>query len=139
MFREPYQDYLLVEIEAPHRELFRKDGHPRHALNHAISQIHDWLGYIQNNKATVENELGLIGISSSPRALVVIGRSTSLTESNQRTLAVLQERHTRLTIMTYDNVLERARAHLERQLGPMSLKTQNLNMYYYREDQISTQ
>src|SRR5207249_2844054 len=32
VFREPSNDYLLVEIEAPYRQLFRKDGHPRQAL-----------------------------------------------------------------------------------------------------------
>ena len=26
VFREPHNDYLLVEIEAPHRKLFRNDG-----------------------------------------------------------------------------------------------------------------
>jgi hypothetical protein len=46
VFREPCNDYLLVEIEAPHRELFRKDGHPRQELTHAMGQIDDWLGYI---------------------------------------------------------------------------------------------
>jgi hypothetical protein len=35
VFREPPNDYLLVEIEAPHRLLFRKDGHPRQTLTHA--------------------------------------------------------------------------------------------------------
>ena len=32
VFREPYNDYLLVEIEAPIRELFRKDGQQREEL-----------------------------------------------------------------------------------------------------------
>jgi hypothetical protein len=73
VFREPYNDYLLVEIEAPHRKLFRKDGHPRQALNHAINQIGDWRRYIEDNKARVERELGLVGISATPRRLVVIG------------------------------------------------------------------
>jgi hypothetical protein len=60
IFREPYNDYLLVEIEAPHRLLFRKDGHPRQALTHAVSQIRDWVRYIQDNKLAVEREKGLV-------------------------------------------------------------------------------
>jgi hypothetical protein len=83
VFRESCNDYLLVEIEAPHRELFRKDGHPRHELTHAIGQIYDWLRYIQENKSKIERELDLIGISATPRSLVVIGRSASLSEDNR--------------------------------------------------------
>jgi hypothetical protein len=79
VFREPCNDYLLVEIEAPYRELFRKNGHQRHELTHAIGQIDDWLCYIQDNKAKVESELELHGISATPRMLVVIGRSATLT------------------------------------------------------------
>jgi hypothetical protein len=132
VFREPYNDYLLVEIEAPYRELFRKDGHPRQELGHAISQIGDWLGYIQDDKARVERELGLIGISATPRMLVVIGRSQSLTEANRRTLSVMQSQQPKLTILTYDDLINRARANFERHFGPLSIKGQNLDIYYYR-------
>ena len=51
---------LLVEIEAPYRELFRRDGQQREELTHAINQIHDWLQYIQDNKTAVEEKLGLL-------------------------------------------------------------------------------
>jgi hypothetical protein len=57
VFREPYNDYVLVEIEAPHRELFRRDGHPRQELTHAIGQINDWLAYIQDNKSRLNPNL----------------------------------------------------------------------------------
>jgi Domain of unknown function (DUF4263) len=134
VFREPSNDYLLVEIEAPHRELFRKDGHPRQTLTHAMSQIDDWLAYIHENKGRVERELDLLGISATPRTLVVIGRSASLTEDNRRTLAVLQSQRPRLTIMTYDDLLDRARANLERHFGPLSIRAQNLDIYFYRAD-----
>ena len=62
--------------------------------------------------------------------LVVIGRSATLTERNRRKLAVMQGRHPGLTIMTYDELLDRARANF----GPLSLRAQNLNIYYYRLD-----
>jgi hypothetical protein len=134
VFREPCNDYLLVEIEAPYRELFRKNGHPRHELTHAIGQIDDWLCYIQDNKAKVESELELHGISATPRTLVVIGRSATLRERNRRKLAVMQGRHPGLSIMTYDGLIDRARANFERHFGPLSLRAQNLNIYYYRHD-----
>ena len=138
VFREPRNDYLLVEIEAPYRELFRKNGHQRHELTHAIGQIDDWLCYIQDNKPTVEIELELHGISATPRMLVVIGRSASLTERDRRKLTVMLGRHPGLTIMTYDELLDRARANFERHLGPLSLRAQNLKIYYYQGPAPST-
>jgi hypothetical protein len=134
VFREPYNDYLLVEIEAPYRELFRRNGQQRHELTHAIGQIDDWLCYIQDNKDKVESKLGLHGISATPRRLVVIGRSATLTERDRRKLAVMQGRHPGLSIITYDELIDRARANFERHFGPLSLSAQNLKIYYYRND-----
>ena len=125
---------MLVEIEAPHRLLFRKDGHPRQALAHAISQIRDWVRHIQGNRAQVEQDLGLAGIAVTPRSLVVIGRSASLTEQNRRTLAVMQSEQPRLTILTYDDLMLRVRTQLERLLGPFFVKGPNVNMYFFRAD-----
>ena len=81
VFLEPTNDYVLVEIEAAHRELFRQDGHPRQELTHAIGQIDDWVQHIQDHKSDVEQQLP--GISTNPRAVVVIGRSAALTDENR--------------------------------------------------------
>ena len=77
VFREPYNDYQLVEIEAPYRQLFRQDGQQREELTHAINQIMDWIQYIANDREGVETELGLPGISTNPRTLssLVVGCS----------------------------------------------------------------
>jgi hypothetical protein len=99
-----------------------------------MGQIDDWLCYIQDNKATVESELGLKSISATPRMLVVIGRSATLTERNRQKLAVMQGRHPGLSIITYDELIDRARANFERHFGPLSLRAQNLKIYYYRPD-----
>jgi hypothetical protein len=133
VFREPHNDYELVEIESPVRELFRKDGQERQALTHAISQIRGWVRYIEDNKTTVEAELGLTGISSNPRRLIVIGRKASLTDQNRRTLATLQNEQPKLRILTYDDLLDRARATLERILGPLSLTGENVKLYFFKE------
>jgi hypothetical protein len=132
VFRDPRNDYLLVEIEAPYRSLFRKDGHPGHELQHAIDQIRDWVQYIQDNRADIEQH-GLTGISVTPRELVLIGRSAGLTEENWRALTALQTERPKLSILTYDQLLDRARANIERLLGPLSLRTQGLKLYFYRE------
>ena len=39
-----------------------------------------------------------------------------------------------LSIMTYDELIDRARANLERHLGPLSLRAKNMDIYYYRPD-----
>lgn len=133
VFREPHYDYQLVEIEAPIRELFRKDGQQREELTHALNQISDWIQYLANNKKRVEEELGLTGISTNPRTLVVIGRSASLTEENCAKLATLQAQQNKLRILTYDDLLATARANLERLLGPLDLQGQNIEFFYYKE------
>lgn len=133
VFREPYNDYLLVEIEAPIRELFRKDGQQREELTHAINQIADWIQFIADNKQAVEEELGLTGISVSPRALIVIGRAASLTDENRRKLATLQAQQSKLRILTYDDLLTSCRANVERILGPLTLSEHNVELYYYQE------
>jgi len=132
VFLQPHNDYELVELEAPIRPLFRKDGQQRAELTHAINQIADWIGYIEDNKKVVEYDLGLTGISSSPRTLVIIGRSDSLTDDDRRKLTTLQNQFSKLRILTYDDVLAAARANLESILGPLSLKTDNLRLYFFK-------
>jgi hypothetical protein len=138
IFREPCNDYLLVEIEAPHRGLFRKDGHPRHELEHSISQTRDWIRYIQDHKREVEEEQGLRGISPTPRTFVVIGRSASLSDQHRRALTAIEGERPKLSIMTYDDVIAKARANLERHFGPLSLRGENLKLYFYKEKPGST-
>jgi hypothetical protein len=138
VFREPQDDYLLVEIEAPYRELFRKDGQQRQELTHAINQIQDWLQYIQDNKTAVKEKLGLVGISTTPRTLVVIGRNAGLSEENRRKLVVIQGQTPKLQILTYDEIILRARANLERLFGPLSMRARGLKLYFYREAVVAS-
>lgn len=134
VFREPHNDYQLVEIEAPIRELFRKDGQQREELTHALNQISDWVQYISDNKRRVEEDLGLTGISTNPRILVIIGRSASLTAENRAKLTTLQAQQNKLRILTYDDLLISARANLERFLGPLDLQGQNVEVFYYKQN-----
>jgi hypothetical protein len=139
VFCEPHNDYELVELEAPIRELFRRDGQQREELTHAINQILDWLQYIANNKEKVESELGLQGISTNPRTLIVIGRSASLTEQNRRKLSTIQASQNKLRILTYDDLLAGARSNLERILGPMALRSRNAQLYFFKRSALPEQ
>jgi hypothetical protein len=132
VMREVPNDYVLIEIEAPYREVFRRDGQPRAELTHAVDQVNDWLAYIRDNRERVEKELGLAGISASPRAVVVIGRSSALSEENRRKLLTMQERQPRLQILTYDDVLSSARSLLESLLGPLNIETtENVRLFFF--------
>jgi len=132
VFREPFRDYELVEIEKPDNQMFRQDGQQHENLTHAINQTTDWVKYIEDNKRTVEHELGLTGISTNPRRLVVIGRSKSLTEENRRKLVTLQNDQPKLRILTYDDLLAHAKNDLERILGPLSLTGENVKLYFFK-------
>lgn len=130
VFREPPNDYLLVELEAPVQGLFRKDGQPREELVHALDQVTDWQRYIEDNLATVQRELGLTGISAQPRILIVIGRSESLTERDRRKLVTMQNQFPKTRIMTYDDLLASAKAAVENLLGPLWETEGNAEVYY---------
>jgi Domain of unknown function (DUF4263) len=123
--------YTLT-IEAPIRELFRKDGQQRQEVTHAIKQISDWVEYIEDNKAYVETTLELTGISISPRRLVVIGRSAGLSDENRRAIVNLQNSQPKLRILTYDDVLALARTNLENILGPLLTVGQNTELFFFK-------
>ena len=131
VFRESNNDYELVELEAPIRQIFRKDGQQREDLTHAFNQIADWISFIEDNRTQVEQELGLSGISTNPRSLIVIGRSASLRPEDRRKLVTLQNQIPKLRIMTYDDLLASARSTLERILGPLGFTGQNARIYFF--------
>jgi hypothetical protein len=132
VFREPGGEYLLVEIESPVRELFRKDGQQRQELTHAINQILDWRVFLENNLDTVREDLGLAGISTNPRSLIVIGRSSSLTEANRLKLTTLQNQTPNLKIITYDELIANAKAVVENLFGPLDIVLSNGDIYFMR-------
>ena len=130
VFREASNDYLLVELEAPNRSLFRKDGQPHHDLVHALSQITDWLRYVEDNHDTAQRELGLTGISTAPRCLVVIGRSAGLTASDRRKLTTIANQYPKVRILTYDDLLTTAKATIENLLGTLSDASGTAKIFY---------
>lgn len=119
VFQEASGDYVLVELEKSTHRLFRKNGNTTGELNHARGQIQDWKRYIEDNLSTIQRELELINISSSPKCLIVMGRANYLTEDNKRKLTVIENESPKLKIMTYDDVLQNAKTVIENILGPL--------------------
>jgi hypothetical protein len=130
VFCEPGGDYLLVEIESPLRELFRKDGQQREELTHARNQILDWRVHLENNLSAVREGLGLFGISSNPKSLIVIGRSSTLSEDNRLKLTTLQNQTPNLRILTYDDLIRSAKAVAENLFGPLDITISNGEIYF---------
>jgi Domain of unknown function (DUF4263) len=130
VFRDANYEYLLVELERSTLRLFRRDGHTTADLTHAHGQIVDWKRYLEDNLQTVQRELGLIGITPNPNGLLVIGRSSSLSQRDRRKLQTMSVDSPRLRIMTYDDVYENAKAVFENLLGPMWDSGGTTQIYY---------
>ena len=133
VFQEADGDYLLVEIERPSKKLFLKNGDTSRWLNHAQNQITDWKRYIQDNLKTVQAELRLEGISPNPKSLIVMGRSSTVSEKGRRKLVTIRSDNPRQSIMTYDDVLENAKAAIENILGPLWAASGSAEVYFLRE------
>lgn len=130
VFREANQDYLLVEIERSTLRLFRKNGNVTAELTHAQGQILDWKRYLEDNLQSVQRELKLIGITTNPNALLVIGRSQSLLPRDRRKLQTMTNVSPKLRVMTYDDVYENAKAVFENLLGPIWDAGGSTQIYY---------
>lgn len=130
VFQDAIGDFLLVEIEKSTHPLFIRHGDTSRELNHARGQVQDWKRYLEDNLPTVQRELGLTGISVDPRALVVMGRSSSLSPEHRRKLVTLENEAPKLKIMTYDDVLDNAKAVVENLLGLIWNVQGNTQIYY---------
>lgn len=107
--------YDLVEIESSNLILYNKKGDPSQYLIHAEQQVLDWLDWIEKNN-TYAN-VNLPGITS-PVGFVIIGRKKNLTSIE---LEKLKRRnisyYNKIQIMTYDDVVERAKYLLKNLIG----------------------
>lgn len=79
--------WTLIELESPAVARAIEDGSPRKELRHAIKQLNDWQEWLSNNLAkargrVVDGGLGLTGIRSDARGVIIIGRGdvTSTTD-----------------------------------------------------------
>jgi antiviral defense system Shedu protein SduA len=130
ILQEATGDYVLVELEAPTRHLFRKDGQQHEELTHAVNQVTDWIRYLEDNLSTVQRELGLEGISTNPRSLIVIGRSAGLSDADRRKLTTVQNMVPKLQILTYDDVLAAGEATIANLFGPRLIMGAGAEIYY---------
>lgn len=110
----------LVEIEASNHKLFTKKGDPARPLTHAEQQVLDWLDWIEKHSPYAREKLpGLL----NPIGYIIIGRSSTMTKDDR---ARLRRRnsimHDTIRIMTYDDLLERAKNLLSVLEGSQGIK-----------------
>ncbi len=102
-------NWMLVELESPCASIQTKDGQPAAKLNHALAQIRDWRIWLRANIAYAQNQLGFRDISAECPAWIIIGRRSSLQPKHALKYRELSSTNT--NTMTYDRVLESAKAH----------------------------
>ncbi len=127
--RESDGAYTLVELESPKRRLFIRSGDPAADLTHACSQVTSWRRYIEDNSRTVQEELGLPGLTTAAKSLVVIGRSQDLSKENRRTLRAMNTEAPGRQVLTYDDVVARARTMSANLFGPAFASTDGFKVY----------
>lgn len=108
------EQYVLVEIERPALALLTEKGRPRVELTHARQQVEDWFEWI--SRYSEYARVLLPGISE-PKGWVVMGRRSSIPAEHINVLARGNAESRRMTTLTYDDLLDRAKQHLENLRG----------------------
>lgn len=110
--------WTFVELERADRNLFTKAGDPTAALTHAIRQVTDWTSWVTDNSAYACEVLQKLIKSSPmewrwprllwrpPRAVVIMGRRSTLTEESNRRRAQICVQNPSLEIITYDRLCD---------------------------------
>lgn len=106
--------WWLVELESPTQPLHMKNRHLAKGPRQGIAQIEDWREHIRQNQANInrlksDGGLGLPGLRSDARGLVVVGRG-ALT-SHVDAARASESTHKNIEIRTYDWL---SRAHRPR-------------------------
>jgi hypothetical protein len=96
------------------------------ALAGALAQVHAYRETLTTHDRTLEEAYGLPR-SRNPRMVIVIGRTSSLTDSGKRVLEQLNLSLSRVEIMPYDIVGERARGWLSNLQHYLSIRTDDLS------------
>ncbi len=100
--------YTLIELEKPTDPLFTKYPQPSQQLSHALGQVLNWFALVEDYPGYIRDH-GLPDIRS-PRATIVIGRTTQLNKDQRRMLVQMNGLfHPRVEILTFDDVVQRAR------------------------------
>ena len=96
----------ILDLKLPIPNLFKKKGnklHPRHELYDGCSQIEYYVGYSNENVRKIATEIR--EKIYRPKGILVIGRTNS--HEKERLRQYIDD-HPKVTIMTYDDVIQKA-------------------------------
>jgi hypothetical protein len=111
--QRPDGDYHFIEIENPNKPIYQKsNGEASAHLNHAMTQVEDWLRYVNDNRDTVRREDKLEGIYR-PTGEVIAGRDEHLNEAARERFDAKRADVEKIgiKIRTYDMLLRDVRSY----------------------------
>jgi len=112
--------YILVEIEKPQDDIFTTADEFSAKFTHAFGQVLDFQQWIDSHGEYARSLMPLI---SSPRGLLIMGRSTHLTPTQRAKLHRFNLNSAAIQVLTFDDVAQNARRLYENISHPVSEKT----------------
>jgi hypothetical protein len=103
-------EYILTELEKPWDRVFTAGADFTANFTHGLGQVLDFQQWV-NTHAEYARTL-MPGIAT-PRGLLVIGRSTQMTEHQKNKLHRFRLNSSGIEILTYDDLLHRAKTPYE--------------------------
>jgi hypothetical protein len=104
-------NYFLVELERADYSVLTKDLSLASPVTQAIKQTRDWDVWLEKSKAYIQNKLPGF---ETPHYIVVIGRSNNFDDSQRSYMRSYNREWKNLELLTYDDVLYRFRATIEK-------------------------
>ena len=99
--------WTLVELESPSVRLFTQSGDPTRSLNHAITRIRGWRGWLREHARYARERLNLANVDANADALILIGRRPRLRPDDVQRRRRL-ETEANVVIHTYDWLVDGA-------------------------------
>ncbi len=101
--------YTIVELKQPVFRVLTKEGKLRAEVTAAQQQVKGYFDWISKHAEYARSKLSGI---NEPQGWVVIGRRNSIPDEYGHVLARENAESRRITTMTYDDLLDRAKQHL---------------------------
>jgi hypothetical protein len=119
VIRRPGDRYVIVELERPAKPLATKQGHARAELTQPAFQIAEFRDFVLEHYDVLREPFP--GINRDPQTMIIISRSTETSLPGRadvrRHMQLLREQLRADEILTYDDLLQRARTALARLEG----------------------
>jgi hypothetical protein len=109
----PQQRHVLVEIERPRDALYTKDGDPADRHKHGQQQIMDWIEWLDENRDYARKNIPALRTIKEPEYWLIVGLRRNTSEKHQRALTRKNVELHRIETMTFDDLLDRAKQHLD--------------------------